>query len=191
MNSFATIEEARAHAAAHPAATYILEIEPGQPEIGQYICTKADAATMRRSLAAKPMAEIRRVVGEAVHLAAERWAAEDAAIAQAIPGLVELRAAREDEERYHEAFERMMDDEFNDGARPPEPVRVSSAEVAGQYPVAAAYLKAEAWETASHYAKSAAGVRAKKRLEAGEPYQQVIAEMEQEWTKHVNEHVWD
>lgn len=191
MNSFATIHDARIYAADHPAATYILEIVPGAPGINRYICTRADAATMRRSLASKPMSEITAIVGDAVHLEGERWAAQEARIAHAIPGLAELRAAIADEDRYHEAFERMMEDEYNDGARPPKPVQISSAEVGLRYPIAAAYIKAEAWECAAHYAKSAAGKRAKQRLEAGEPYQQVIAEMEAEWDQHVNAHVWD
>lgn len=191
MNSYTTIEDARRYAADHPAATHILEIVPGQPGINRYICAKADAATMRRSLARKSMAEIATVVRVAVHLEGERWAAQEAAIAKAIPGLAELRAAVEDEERYHDEFERMMEDEGNDGARPPKPIKIESATVRAQYPIAAAYIKAEAWEQASHYAKSAAGKRAKQRLEAGEPYQQVIAEMDAEWTQHVNAHAWD
>ena len=49
------------------------------------------------------------------------------------------------------------------------------------YPIAAAWIRADAFEAASNYAKSAAGQRAKKRIDAGEDYNGVLADMDAEW----------
>ena len=76
MNSFATIDEARAYAATKgQAVSHILQIEPG-PGTRPYICARCDATTMQAALARKPMLEIKSVVGVAADLEAERWAAE-------------------------------------------------------------------------------------------------------------------
>ena len=84
-----------------------------------------------------------------------------------VPGLEQLRAAYNDEERYHEQFNRMMEDEQNDGARPPKPVAAKSSDVAKEYPRAAMYLKAEAYSRAGHYAKASAGEKAMKLIQEG------------------------
>ncbi len=127
--------------------------------------------------------------GLVVMPAAEWDAAEDrrraeraARLAALFPGLDQIRAARAAEDDYRESFARMMEDEYNDGVNPPKHPAASSADLCRQYPAAAAYLHAEATSYASHYGKSAAGRRALERLEAGEPYEQVIAEMDSEWS---------
>jgi hypothetical protein len=100
-----------------------------------------------------------------------------------VPGLDQLRKAADDEERYADERNRMMDDEHNDGVRPPRPVAVRYGDLAIQYPIAAAYLKAEDWEYAENYAKAQAGGRAKARIAAGENHQVVLSEMESEWSR--------
>jgi hypothetical protein len=112
-------------------------------------------------------------------------------MAELFPGLDLLRAALDDEARYQRQFNRMMEDEYNDGARPPAPIKVKYADVAPKYPAAVAYLRAESYTYSDNYAKSGAGTRAVKRLEAGEDYKLVLADMESEWQKHVDEHIWD
>lgn len=114
-----------------------------------------------------------------------------AAIRAACPGIDELRAAHEDIDRYHRDFERMMEDESNDGANPPRAIKGDIDALRIQYPVAAAYLTAESWSYASHYAKSGAGERAMKRIIAGENHTVVLADMEKEWSDHCNKHIWD
>jgi hypothetical protein len=84
-----------------------------------------------------------------------------------LPGLALLEAAADDEMRYAEQFDRMMDDEDNDGARPPKSVKVAYSDLAKQYPRAALYLKAESYELAANYAKANAGDRAAKLLASG------------------------
>lgn len=51
-----------------------------------------------------------------------------------------------------------------------------------QFPRAAAWHKADAYAQACNYAKAAAGRNARTRIENGEDYQTVIAEMDSEWT---------
>jgi hypothetical protein len=106
-----------------------------------------------------------------------------------VPGLAALRAARDDEDRYSEQFERMMENENNDGARPPKPVREPVAVVAARFPIAAAYLKAEDWECSTNYGKANAGTKAKARIAAGEDHTVVLAEMQTEWSAHAASHV--
>ena len=90
----------------------------------------------------------------------------------AVPGITAILAAREDEERWHEEFEAMMDDESNDGANPPKPVRMSSEELLANNPRAAAYLRAKrdaslGADTDYLWKASKAGERAIERLLAG------------------------
>lgn len=118
-------------------------------------------------------------------------AANEAKLLAAVPGLNELRAACEDVARYHEQFERMMEDEGNDGARPPKPIKGDVDALRAQYPVAAAYLKAESWSYAEHYAKSGAGKKAMERIANGEDHVAAVADMEAEWSAHCSKHIWD
>jgi hypothetical protein len=117
-------------------------------------------------------------------VAAEESAAriEEARLEALCPGLARLRAAREAEEQYRAEFSEMMEDEDNDGVRPPARVRESAADVARECPAAAAYILAENFSRGANYAKSGAGKRALARLLAGEPHEQVISAMEAEWS---------
>lgn len=54
--------------------------------------------------------------------------------------------------------------------------------IARQYPLAAAYAKAESYSFASNYLKSSAGTRAMRAVEAGVDPVLAIAAMEQEWS---------
>ena len=124
---------------------------------------------------------------------AETKAREDAKarLAANVPGLEILRDVLTRQEMYHDAFNRMMEDEGNDGARPPKRPTDDIEGLKAQYPAAVAYLKAEAYEDASNYAKSAAGKKAKQAIADGVNYSEVIAQMEAEWQAHCDEHMWD
>jgi len=191
MNSFKTIESAREHAKDNPKAVYIVEIEPGLENINPYICVSVDGDALRTALAQKPMPEINRVIRTVVDLRLEKMAADEAKLLCNAPGLKELEAAYNDIERYHREFDAMMENESNDGINPPKPITANPQELAKKYPIAAAYLKAERWELASHYAKSSAGKRAKEKIANGEDYNAALAEMEQEWSEHTRAHAWD
>ena len=73
---------------------------------------------------------------------------------------------------------------------PSKPV-VDAKAIAEQYPAAVAYLKAESYEYASHYAKAGAGRRAKQAIADGADYTEALVQMEAEWSAHCAEHIWD
>lgn len=94
--------------------------------------------------------------------------ADKAALETAVPGLTELMSAISAEEDYRIAFNRMMEDEDNDGVNPPpHPTGRSSREIARDFPKAALYLKAETYERAANYHKVSAGKKAKALIRAG------------------------
>lgn len=104
--------------------------------------------------------------------------------AKQIPGLSELEAAAEARAQAQYRYDRASGYGY--------PVREAQAldqaeetykAMVGRYPMAAAYRKAQSWERASNYAKSAAGRRACQRILAGEDYAVVISEMEAEWSQ--------
>lgn len=85
----------------------------------------------------------------------------------AVPGVEVLRDAIYQQNNYFSDFNRMMDDEQNDGVNPPIKPTLSLEELNLKYPRAALYLTAEAYECAGHFAKTSAGTRAKKLLADG------------------------
>lgn len=97
---------------------------------------------------------------------------------QNIPGLEELSNAEQEHESYHYKFGKMMDDEFNDGARPPKGPKSNLKALRGKYPIAALYLDAERQSLAAHDEKAAAGKKAMKMLEAGESPEEAKKVME-------------
>lgn len=163
----------------------------------------------KMKIVAKPTAAGKRVYQE---IAAGKWKtevleikadltarkeAEDAARAArkakiaAIAGLPEIRAAIEAEERYRAEFDVMMDDENNDGARPPKRPATDVAQLMAEYPRAAAYLKAESWSMAAHDVKASAGSRALEKIISGDDYASAIAEMDAAWAQYCTDHIWD
>lgn len=78
-------------------------------------------------------------------------------LATNVPGLAELRKAQDaaynDEHRYNDQMQRMMEDEDNDGVNPPvainKSLREQANDLAKQYPRAAVYLRAESYATYS------------------------------------------
>ena len=106
-----------------------------------------------------------------------------------IPGYSALCAAVDAEEEYHEAFNRAM--ERGDGFFPSRP-SVRSADLRKEYPIAAAYELALSYSRAAHHAKAAAGHKAEQRiLKDPSCWQSAIADMEAEWTKYCEDHIWD
>lgn len=107
------------------------------------------------------------VLREAQKLSDAKRAESESRLAQAVPGLSELRAAYDDAERYDREFARMMEDESNDGARPPARQKHDINGLRAKYPRAALYLKAESYSFAAHWAKSKAGTEAMELLATG------------------------
>ena len=181
MNTFKTIEEAREHAKNDGEVTHIIEIEPGVEGINPYMCARAGADAYRKLIDLSPIPEIKRVIGEVVDFESERIAEKEARIKANVPGFDELRNNINDWESYYESCSRRAKSEKIDGVNPPERPEVKVREIAKKYPVAAAYMKADEWSLSSHGIKSGAGDEAKSRIENGEDYEKVIAEMEKEW----------
>lgn len=160
-------------------------------------------------ITAKPSAEGKRVYDE---IARGRWKAEVAEIKarliaehdskvkaaaerkakiDAIDGLAEIYAAINDEIRYRREFNAMMDDEGNDGARPPKRPAANVADLEAKYPCAAAYIKAEDYSLSGNHAKSSAGQKALEKIINGDDYAAVLDEMESEWSAYCDAHMWD
>lgn len=108
---------------------------------------------------------------------------------KAIPGLKEIKAAKEDLENWHYEFEDSFKDVGGMGVRPKPQYDFEA--LYKKYPRANAYLKAEAYSRAANYAKASAGKKALERIINGEECDAVLAEMESEWSAYCNEHVWD
>ena len=62
MNSYKTIEEARAAAATNSNVLFTVEIVPGQPNIHKYINVMASVDFLRKQLKRKPMKEISEIL---------------------------------------------------------------------------------------------------------------------------------
>jgi len=111
-----------------------------------------------------------------------------ARLATNVPGLEILADARAKWDMYYEAQRAAI--ERGAVKMPQRPVEDVKA-LAEQYPVAAAYLKAQAYEDATNYAKSEAGRKAKQAIADGANYSEALAQMEAEWQAHCDKHVWD
>ena len=107
-----------------------------------------------------------------------------------IEGLKEIKANKWAIAAWHEEFQRQMESEDGILSMPRKPVD-RSAELAAKYPRAMAYLKAESVANKRNFELSAIGRKACKRIEAGEDYEKVLADMEQEREDFANRHMWD
>lgn len=106
----------------------------------------------------------------------------------AIPGLKELEAAKEEQAAYREAFSRAVDS--GDGLYPAKP-KSDPEELSARYPMAAAMLRAESYSCAANYRKASAGRKAVERILDGEEWEKAIRDMETEWSEAAREHMWD
>lgn len=188
METYKTIKAAREHAKIKNIATHILEIEEAGKEETVYLCTTCSAETLRKC---KPMAEIKKIIGNAVDLSSEKREEKEAKKKLNIIGLAELEKIIVDWDWYQECLNQMMENEMNDGVNPPRRPKTEVAEIAKKYPVAAAYIKADNWSMASHYVKSIAGNKAKKTIRNGGDYKTAIIEMEETWAAHCDKNKWN
>lgn len=108
---------------------------------------------------------------------------------EAIPGLAELKNSLSDWEEYRIAFNKFIE---NDAiGRCPKKPESDPESLKRDYPMAAAYIHAESYSLADHYAKASAGRNALERIISGDPYADAISDMEQEWNSYLDEHIWD
>ena len=191
MNTFKTINEARTYANIKNIATHIVEIEPGKDGVFPYLCLTCNAETFTKVLKRKPMTEIKKVIRDVVNLEKEKFELKETKKEKNIPGLKELENIISDWNYYQESFNRMMEDEMNDGVHSPKRPTKEVADIAKQYPIASAYIKTDNWSMADNYVKSGAGSKAKKAIENGEDYKIAIEKMEQEWNEYCDKNKWN
>lgn len=106
-----------------------------------------------------------------------------------VPGLAELRGAKERYEVQSDAFRSSI---YRGDARPAaRPNGNDVASLTKKYPRADAYLKAEKYAMSSDYRKSDAGKRAMQAIASGSSYKKAIQEMEREWKNTAKGRLWD
>lgn len=84
-----------------------------------------------------------------------------------------------------------MENEKNDGTNPPVAPKSDINELINKYPRSAAYIKAENWKMSANYSKSIYGEKACNRIINEENYENVIKEMEKEWSDYCERNMWD
>lgn len=111
----------------------------------------------------------------------------------AIEGLRELEAAIGEAEHYRELFDASFEGEYAIGGMVSVPMPDPKAipRLMERYPRAAAYLKARAWSESYNLDKSGAGQTALERIIDGDDYKAAIADMDQAFSRAVEEHIWD
>lgn len=106
-----------------------------------------------------------------------------------IPGLKVIREAMADLEAWNREFDASFSDCGGLGVRT-KPM-YDFDKLYDMYPLAKAYLKAEQYQNASHYAKSAAGRKAIEAIIDGADPNETIDAMEAEWNAYCEKHIWD
>jgi cyanate lyase len=99
-----------------------------------------------------------------------------------IPGYDELFEAYEFNDDYRKSFNKMMNDEFNDGIKPPEGAPKDIKELTTKYPQAAAYIAARSYSKTRNDVQSSIGREAMSRILKGEDHNNVIKEMKNKWS---------
>lgn len=110
----------------------------------------------------------------------------------AIPGLAEIRTAMEDQASWHREFRASFEGPEAVGGLGirPQPTTDIDA-LLSRYPVAAAYLEAQAFADADNDTKSAAGRKAVDAILSGSDPAAAIQAMRTEWTAYCTDHIWD
>lgn len=123
----------------------------------------------------------RRDDAKAAELAAAN--AKAAKLDANVPGLAELRKTQQEWAAYYRKYRYAVD---SGSSRVPAKPQISTVdEVSAKYPVAAAYIKAEEYSMASNDRKATAGRKAMERLERGDDFREVLAEMDR-WADDID-----
>lgn len=168
---------------------HIIEIEDSNGE-KKFILSWYSASYLKPVWEKNPIPEIRKVVSEV----GDMWEEEiqrQKELESKIEGLSEIRSALTELERDHDEFNRMMDDEFNDGVVLPARPKVDIEQLCLKYPRAAVYLRFRAWERSFDHIKSSIGKRAAERILQGEDHAKVFEESEAEMGKVRRRRAWD
>lgn len=125
----------------------------------------------------------------AVEAALKQRRDEEAAFKKNVPGYEKLWRAEAEDEKIVSAYRRSV--ERGNGRIEGKPTSAIAASVAKQYPVAAAYRRAESFKLSNNATKSALGREAMDKIASGKPYKKVIKDMEDAWTKSAMKHKFD
>jgi hypothetical protein len=126
-----------------------------------------------------------RVIAEAKAMATEGVETKPV---EKIEGLEEIKRVSNEWARYHHEYNRRFEAEDYRALAKPE---TTVEELKNKYPRAAAYLKAQSWTYSDNVGKYGAGKAALERIIAGEDHEQVLAEMETEWSEYTQDRMWD
>lgn len=126
---------------------------------------------------------------EAEQTRVENERAERRAKIDAIEGLKEINKYEAEWVNYREAFNKFIENGAV-GNCPTKP-DITMEELYNKYPRAIMYKKAEYYADSTNYRKSALGKEAKEAIINGEPYEEVINTMEEQWKEYCDEHMWD
>ena len=166
-----------------------LHIVPtGSLRVGRADLARADG-NMEAIKAAKPQI----IADWQAQQDAERKAYTDRqAKIDAIPGLAEIRAAMEAQANWHREFRASFEGPEAVGGLGirPQPTTDIDA-LLSRYPVAAAYLDAQAFADADNYIKSEAGRKAVDAILSGSDPSAAVQAMRNEWTAYCTSHIWD
>ncbi len=111
-------------------------------------------------------------------------------LVELIPGLRELEKAYAAREKYHEEFEKMMEDEDNDGVNPPRTEVLDIQVLERRFPRAAVYLRCEQRSMSSWKSpQSAIYQKAVTKIEAGGDPAEAEKEAEEQWAETAREAV--
>jgi len=185
MQTFKTIEEARATRESHEKRDKILcaiEIEKTDGETCIILSLNQYEGMKRYEEMRRLPKEIKRIKREVIDFLSENIQAREEKLNALFPGLKEIESAINAENLNRNSFKHMMDSgdcNYKSYAPP-----VSSDELRKKYPAAAAYLKAKSYINSSNVGMYSAGKKAIKRLESGEDYKIVIADMKKEWSEY-------
>jgi hypothetical protein len=161
------------------------------PQAGECVdfgTLRVDGKKRRLIVKLEGRTELQELVDAAIAAEAEAERCEAERMTKNVPGLAELQAAIDAEQQHRRDFNRMMDDEDNDGVHPPKHPTASSADLAEKYPRAAAYVRAENHSFASHWAKAKAGKESMEIIASGGSIEDAEAKLDN-WLSDNNVYV--
>lgn len=103
-------------------------------------------------------------------------------------GIDEIRKAVYAIRNFHRQFNDAMD---NEDYRPIKRPDIDLDALYKKYPIAKAYLDAEAFGLSENFEKSKIGKDAMNRILDGENHEKVISDMDAAWSEYVNRHAFD
>ena len=143
-----------------------------------FVWPKGHSIVVRKDAAPALQTQIDRIKEERFG----EQARERQRLSAAIPGLEELQTAYDEQERYASNFQKMMEDENNDGTNLPS-IPADTSKIEAVYHVAAAYLECKRLTESSSWTSGRGNVyrEAMEKIEAGENHDDVLEWANETW----------